>query len=308
MVFHGALESGYAIFAVAAWVGAIFTAASFLKAGHSVFFGPRRPEAPNAPKVKESQAPVVIPILILALLCITFGVFNKLPLVTFIQPILTGHVEAGESLDFTAHALSVFNPVAGISILCLLLALALLCGPPCPVLSAPSAGPSIRTFFSPNGGGTEAIASEIRNARSEVLVQAYSFTSVPIARALLDARKRGVKVTVILDKSQRTAKYSASTFLTNARIPTYIDAKHAIAHNKIIIIDRECVITGSFNFTKAAEEKNAENILMIRGNPDLAAKYLANFEWHLKHSEPYQGRGASLIPSWRSRPSVPRPG
>ena len=125
MVFHGALESGYVIFAIAAWVGAIFTAASFLKAGHSVFFGPRQPEPLNAPKVKESQAPVVIPILILALLCITFGVFNKLPLVTFIQPILTGHVEAGESLDFTAHALSVFNPVAGISILCLLLALAL---------------------------------------------------------------------------------------------------------------------------------------------------------------------------------------
>jgi len=122
MVFHGALESGYVIFAIAAWVGAIFTAASFLKAGHSVFFGPR---PADAPPVKESQAPVVIPILILALLCITFGVFNKLPLVTFIQPILAGHAEAGEHLDFTAGALNVFTPVAGISILCLLLALAL---------------------------------------------------------------------------------------------------------------------------------------------------------------------------------------
>ena len=122
MIFHGALESGYAIFAVAAWVGAIFTLASFLKAGHSVFFGPR---SKDVPKVKESQAPIVIPILILALLCITFGVFNKLPLTQFIQPILAGHVEPGESIDFTAHALGVFNPVAGISILCLLLALAL---------------------------------------------------------------------------------------------------------------------------------------------------------------------------------------
>ncbi|MGA2586758.1 MAG: proton-conducting transporter membrane subunit [Candidatus Aminicenantales bacterium] len=122
MIFHGALESGYAIFAVAAWVGAIFTLASFLKAGHSVFFGPR---SKDMPKVKESPAPIVIPILILALLCITFGVFNKLPLTQFIQPVLEGHVEAGESIDFTAHALGVFNPVAGISILCLLLALAL---------------------------------------------------------------------------------------------------------------------------------------------------------------------------------------
>jgi len=119
MVFHGALESGYVIFAIAAWVGAIFTFASFLKAGHSVFFGPRTSEVP---KIKESPVAIVLPILILAGFCLTFGVFNKLPLVNLIQPILAGHVEAGESIDFTAHALSLFNPVAGISILCLVLA------------------------------------------------------------------------------------------------------------------------------------------------------------------------------------------
>jgi NADH-quinone oxidoreductase subunit L len=120
MVFHGALETGYKIFAVAAWVGAIFTFASFLKAGHSVFLGPRSKEVP---RVKESQAPIFLPILILAILCITFGVYNKLPLKTFIEPILEGHTEAGEHLDFTSHALDLFNPVAGISILCLLIAL-----------------------------------------------------------------------------------------------------------------------------------------------------------------------------------------
>ena len=162
-----------------------------------------------------------------------------------------------------------------------------------PVAAAPEthAEPSIRIYFSPNGGGTEAIVSEIRHARAEVLVQAYSFTSTPIAKALLDARKRGVKVTVILDKSQRKANYSAADFLRNSGIATYIDAKHAIAHNKIMIIDRECVITGSFNFTKAAEEKNAENVLVIKGNPDLTSKYIGNFDWHLRHSEAYQGRG-----------------
>jgi phosphatidylserine/phosphatidylglycerophosphate/cardiolipin synthase-like enzyme len=159
-----------------------------------------------------------------------------------------------------------------------------------PATPEPPVAPSIRLYFSPNGGGTEAIVSEIRNARGEVLVQAYSFTSTPIAKALLDARKRGVKVTVILDKSQKTASYSSADFLRNSGIATYIDGKHAIAHNKIMIIDRECVITGSFNFTKAAEEKNAENILVIRGNPDLTSKYIGNFDWHLRHSEPYQGR------------------
>ena len=122
MVFHGALETGYKVFAVAAWVGAIFTFASFLKAGHSVFFGAR---SQDVPKVKESPSPLVIPILILALLCITFGVYNKLPLNEFIQPILAGHAEAGAHLNFTAHALSLLNPVAGISILCLIIALGL---------------------------------------------------------------------------------------------------------------------------------------------------------------------------------------
>jgi NADH-quinone oxidoreductase subunit L len=122
MVFHGALETGYKVFAVAAWVGAIFTFASFLKAGHAIFLGAR---SQDVPKVKESPSPLVIPILILALLSIAFGVYNKLPLNEFIQPILAGHAEAGAHLDFSAHALSLLNPVAGISILCLIIALGL---------------------------------------------------------------------------------------------------------------------------------------------------------------------------------------
>ncbi len=119
MVFHGALETHYTIFAIAAWIGAIFTFASFLKAGHSVFFGERSREVAA---VRESPAPIVIPILTLAGLCILFGVYNKLPLTLFIQPILAGRAEAGGHLDFTAHALSVFTPVALISIGCLVLA------------------------------------------------------------------------------------------------------------------------------------------------------------------------------------------
>jgi len=119
MVFHGALETGYTVFAIAAWIGAIFTFASFLKAGHSVFFGERTREVPE---VKESQPAIYIPILVLAGLCILFGLYNKLPLTLFIQPILEGHVEPGAHLDFTRHALSVFTPVALISIGCLVLA------------------------------------------------------------------------------------------------------------------------------------------------------------------------------------------
>jgi phosphatidylserine/phosphatidylglycerophosphate/cardiolipin synthase-like enzyme len=146
-----------------------------------------------------------------------------------------------------------------------------------------------QVYFSPNGGCTEAIVKEITNAKSEILVQAYSFTSAPIAKALVDAHKRGVKVEAILDKSQRSEKYTSAAFLANSGIPTFIDARHAIAHNKIMIIDRETVITGSFNFTKAAEEKNAENLLIIKSR-ELARICIDNWRKHPEHSERYGTR------------------
>jgi phosphatidylserine/phosphatidylglycerophosphate/cardiolipin synthase-like enzyme len=144
-----------------------------------------------------------------------------------------------------------------------------------------------KVCFSPRGGCTENIVEQINVAKSEILVQAYSFTSAPIAKALTNAFKRGVKVQVILDKSQKSEKYTSATFISNAGIPTYIDDKHAIAHNKIMVIDRETVITGSFNFTKAAEEKNAENVLVIKSK-ELAQMYLDNWMKHREHSEPYE--------------------
>ncbi len=133
---------------------------------------------------------------------------------------------------------------------------------------------------------------ELNAAKKTVLVQAYSFTSDEIAKALVDAHKRGVDVKVILDKKDNTTgKYSAAAdFVAHAKIPTWLDGKHAIAHNKIMIIDGETLITGSFNFTKAAEHSNAENLLIMKNVPDLIAKYTANWNKHLSHSESYAGR------------------
>lgn len=149
---------------------------------------------------------------------------------------------------------------------------------------------TVDVYFSPNGGATEAIVREIDSAKREILVQAYSFTSKPIAKALVDARKRGIKIEAVLDKSQRKEKYTSADFVAHAGIPTYIDDRHAIAHNKIMIIDRSTLITGSFNFTKAAEEKNAENMLVIKGNKPLVERYIRNLEEHKGHSEVYLGK------------------
>ena len=126
-------------------------------------------------------------------------------------------------------------------------------------------------------------------AKNSVLVQAYSFTSAPIAKALLHAHKKGIRVEVLLDKSSigKGKDYSAATFFLNEGIPFKIDAAHSIAHNKIIIIDGGTVITGSFNFTKAAEESNAENLLVIH-DKKLAESYTRNWQEHERHSEVYR--------------------
>jgi phosphatidylserine/phosphatidylglycerophosphate/cardiolipin synthase-like enzyme len=81
------------------------------------------------------------------------------------------------------------------------------------------------------------VVDALDHAKNSVFVQAYSFTSAPIAKALVDAHKRGVKVQVILDKSNRTEKYSSADFVAHAGIPCSIDAKHPISHNKVIIVD-----------------------------------------------------------------------
>lgn len=142
-------------------------------------------------------------------------------------------------------------------------------------------------YFSPDGGATAAIVREIDRASYKILVQAYSFTSKPIASALLRAQKRNVEVTVIMDGRELKEKYNAVRFFKNSRVQIFLDDKHAIAHNKVIIVDNKTLITGSFNFTKAAEFENAENLLVFKDNPPLVERYEKNFYEHLSHSRRY---------------------
>ena len=142
-----------------------------------------------------------------------------------------------------------------------------------------------RVYFSPDGGATKAITRQIDQATREVLLQAYLFTSGPIRSALARAQKRGVEVEVILDRQeQKDHKYVAAKALKAGGAFVWLDDRHACAHNKLIIIDRETVITGSFNFTYAAEDKNAENVLIITSQ-DLAGLYTDNYLKHRRHSK-----------------------
>lgn len=145
----------------------------------------------------------------------------------------------------------------------------------------------IEVHFAPEGGCTDAILRELRAAKSTVLVQAYWFTSAPIAKALVETHQRGVQVKVILDKSRMEKDHTQADYLLHMGVPTLVDGKHVTAHNKVILVDGKVVITGSFNFTEQSEKQNAENLLVIR-DPTLAAKFVANWKAHAEHSVPYQ--------------------
>jgi phosphatidylserine/phosphatidylglycerophosphate/cardiolipin synthase-like enzyme len=131
------------------------------------------------------------------------------------------------------------------------------------------------------------VVNALHGARKQILVEAYSFTSEPIAVALIDAEKRGVDVEVILDKSQEQARGTEADLISLSGIPTYSDPAYRIAHDKVMVIDGSKVITGSFNFTKSAEDYNAENLLVISNDPPLADQYETSWKKHLAQSHPF---------------------
>jgi phosphatidylserine/phosphatidylglycerophosphate/cardiolipin synthase-like enzyme len=156
--------------------------------------------------------------------------------------------------------------------------------PPAPgPCSACPAAAAWSVYFSPAGGCTEAVVREIAAAKKTILVQAYNFSSPPIAAALLAAHRRGVDVQVIEDKRASGEKKCQVPVLRKAGIKVLLDGVHPIAHNKVMVIDAATVLTGSFNWSTEAE-RNAENLLVIR-DAALAAKYAANWQAHAAHSK-----------------------
>lgn len=138
--------------------------------------------------------------------------------------------------------------------------------------------------FTPAQKCRRKITNDIYHAKNTIEVQAYSFTAKAIAYALIKAQQRGVKVRVLVDKAQ-LLNPSRLHLLLRHHVSVWLDSQVAIAHNKVMIFDHKAVLTGSYNFTNAAEYKNAENSLFIFA-PSLAAKYYANWQSRLTVSQP----------------------
>jgi len=140
---------------------------------------------------------------------------------------------------------------------------------------------NIQLCFTPAEKCTPVILKEIALAKDTIYVQAYGMSSPPIVEALIEAHKRGAKVNVLLDKSNLNDSWSKMKELADSGIEVNIDKLPGIAHNKVIIIDLQKVITGSFNFTRSADTRNAENVIVI-DDKVIADRYVQN--WLLRSS------------------------
>ena len=160
-----------------------------------------------------------------------------------------------------------------------------------PAAEFPAAG-TVQVAFAPWDDAEGMIVEAIGAAQRQVLVQAFSFTSRRIATALVAARRRGVEVLVTADREQTVAgEGNRIRELAAAGIPVWLETKYAAAHNKVMIIDaatREpTVITGSYNWTTGGQRRNAENVLILRLNRDVARAYEANWQRHQAQASPY---------------------
>jgi phosphatidylserine/phosphatidylglycerophosphate/cardiolipin synthase-like enzyme len=157
-------------------------------------------------------------------------------------------------------------------------------------------------YFSPKGGCEKIICDAISHSKTTVVVSAYVYCNKAIVAEAIKAHKRGVVVSIIVDPEQVTASNSQSVVSFTNGVNIWVDPKHAIFHNKYIIIDHKKVITGSFNYSFNAENRNAENILVIQ-DKKLAAQYEQDWEKHRSHSVLFNGYNAIPREAANTEPS-----
>lgn len=134
----------------------------------------------------------------------------------------------------------------------------------------------IEVCFTPGNPCEDKIIKKIESAQKEILLQSFSFTSRPLAQALLRAQKRGVSIKILTDVKQSQNQYSRIQDLKKRGIRVHFDRQPSYAHNKVMIIDDVHTVTGSYNWTYSAQHRNSENVIFIE-SPEVAKKYIQNF-------------------------------
>jgi phosphatidylserine/phosphatidylglycerophosphate/cardiolipin synthase-like enzyme len=151
---------------------------------------------------------------------------------------------------------------------------------------------TVQVAFPPWDDAEALVIAAIVDAREQILVQAFSFTSAAIARALIAAKRRGVDVRMTVDREQTFGgEFTRVPELAAAGIPIWLEVRYVAAHSKVMIIDSgsdaPVLITGSYNWTWSAQHRNAENLLIVRGDTKLTRAYRKNWELRRRDALPY---------------------
>ncbi len=146
----------------------------------------------------------------------------------------------------------------------------------------------IKIFFSPKGGIAEEIIKQIDSAESCIDIAMYSFTREPVAETIIRAKNRGVKIRILMDKGQTKGKYLMYQFLLDNNIAIIQDRHAGIIHNKIAIINGRILFTGSYNWSKSAEERNEENLLEFIDEEEIIEIYQGRLDYLWGHNAPLE--------------------
>ena len=134
----------------------------------------------------------------------------------------------------------------------------------------------IQVFFSRVDNPQAAVLQQLNGAEQTLHIALYYFTDAELADAVVRAHQRGVQTYVYLDKSQVNHQHAKARYLATQGVPVRISSNSAIMHNKFAIIDGSAIITGSYNWTKSAYQRNDENLLIIH-RADVAQRYMQRF-------------------------------
>ena len=146
---------------------------------------------------------------------------------------------------------------------------------------------SLTTLFTPPPDCQDAIIAAVDRAQRTIRVWIYTFSNPAIANAFIAAEHRGVDIQVVVDQSLQKYKNGLANLLAKSGIPVFVDCSVRIQHMKSVVIDDQVVITGSYNFSLAAEHDNAEDLMIIDDQPT-ASQYLANWLARTKQASPWQ--------------------
>jgi phosphatidylserine/phosphatidylglycerophosphate/cardiolipin synthase-like enzyme len=139
-------------------------------------------------------------------------------------------------------------------------------------------GTPLDIYFSPDDHVQAALIDLLNNAQSSIYFLAYSFTADPLGEAIRRRAAAGIKVSGVMEAEQ-VASNSGTEYdaFRAAGLDVRLDGNQGQMHHKVMIIDGQIVVTGSYNFSASAENTNDENVMVIY-NPDIALLYLREFQ------------------------------